>query len=91
LANLQLGDVQSYDVSRVAAIYADNTGHRWWTKAWFNGREKGEKAVEIPRAMAIKFVNDEISKDAWLSRFYPKQMSVLQNALAQTRQQLLGL
>ena len=43
--------------------------------------------MEIPRAMAVKFVNDEIGKDAWLTRFYPKQMSVL----AQTRQQLLGL
>lgn len=91
MENLQLGDVQSYDVSRTASIYADNTGHRWWTKAWFNGREKGEKAIEIPRAMAIKFQNDEISKDAWLSRFYPKQMSVVTNAIAQTRQQLLGL
>lgn len=91
LEHLQILDAQSYDVSRTAAVYADNTGHRWWTKAWFNGREKGEKAVEIPRAMAVKFVNDEIGKDAWLTRFYPKQMSVLSNAIAQTRQQLLGL
>ena len=91
LEHLQILDAQSYDVSRTAAVYADNTGHRWWTKAWFNGREKGEKAVEIPRAMAVKFVNDEIGKDAWLIRFYPKQMSVLSNAIAQTRQQLLGL
>ena len=41
--------------------------------------------------MAVKFVNDERGKDAWLTRFYPKQMSVLSNAIAQTRQQLLGL
>ena len=91
MAGLKILDAQSYDVSRTASVYADASGHRWWTKAWFNGREKGEKAVEIPRAMAVKFVNDEIGKDAWLTRFYPKQMSVLSNAIAQTRQQLLGL
>jgi len=41
--------------------------------------------------MAIKFVNDEIPKDAWLSRFYPKQMNEVNNAISKTRQQLLGL
>ena len=83
--------MQSYDISRVAAIYADNSGHRWWTKAWFNGREKGEKAVEIPRAMAVKFVNDEMDKDAWLSRFYPKQMGEIKIAVEKSRQQFLGV
>ena len=38
-----------------------------------------------------KAVADTIGKDAWLSRFYPKQMSVCQKSEEQTRQQLLGL
>ena len=62
LANLQV-DVQSYDIARVASIYFDSEGNRCWTKAWFNGREKGEAAVEISRKLAIAFINDQISKD----------------------------
>ena len=31
------------------------------------------------------------SKDSWLTRFWPKQMSVYHKAIEQTRQQLLGL
>ena len=34
--------VRSFDVPRVASVYPDNAGIRWWTKAWFNNREKGE-------------------------------------------------
>ena len=47
-------DAQNYDVRRIAAVYADNLGMRWWTKAWFNGRENGERSQEISRDMAVK-------------------------------------
>lgn len=90
LASLQI-DVQSYDVERVASVYFDTEGNRCWTKAWFNDREKGEPAVEITRKQAIAFINDQISKDSWLTRFYPKQMNAYHKAIQQTRQQLLGL
>lgn len=83
-------NIGSYDVEREASVYFDTSGTRCWTKAWFNGREKGEKAIEITRQQAIKFINDEISKDDWLSRFYPKQMIAYRQAIDQTRQQILG-
>ena len=82
---------QTFDVERTASVYADSAGSRWWTKSWFNGREKGERSIEIPRTLAIKFIRNEIGMDEWLSRFYPKQMSVYHQAVAQTRQQLLGM
>ena len=85
-----LVDVQNYDVRRIAAIYADSLGLRWWTKAWFNGRENGERSQEISRDMAIKFVQGTISKDDWLMRYYPKQMSACQKAIEQARKLMLG-
>lgn len=90
LANLQIG-VESYDVGRVASVYFDSDGERCWTKAWFGGREKGEPSVAISRKLAIAFINDQISKDSWLTRFFPKQMVAYNKAIEQTRQQLLGL
>lgn len=90
LANLQI-DAQTYDVERIASVYFDNLGIRCWTKAWFNGREKGENAIEITRQLALKFCNDEISMDDWLSRFFPKQMSVYHKAIEAARNQLLGI
>ena len=90
LATLRI-DVQSYDVNRVASVYFDTEGNRCWTKAWFNDRDKGEPAIEITRKQAIAFINNQITKDSWLTRFYPKQMSVYHKAIDQTRQQLLGL
>jgi len=48
LQNLEI-DIHSYDISREASIYFDTTGTRCWTKAWFNGREKGEKSIEKGR------------------------------------------
>lgn len=83
--------VESFDVPRIASVYGDTSGNRWWTKAWFNNKEKGEKAIEISRDMAIKFIQDVISKDDWLSRFYPTQMVNYQNVMFNTRKQLLGL
>lgn len=90
LADLQI-DVQSYDVSRVASVYFDSEGNRCWTKAWFCGREKGEPSVEITRKLAIAFISDQITKDAWLTRFFPKQMSAYNKAMEETRHQLLGI
>ena len=90
LSNLQI-DIKNYDVNRTASIYFDSEGNRCWTKAWFNGREKGEPAVEISRNLAIAFIKNEISKDSWLTRFFPKQMSFVNKAIEQTRLQLLGL
>ena len=90
LANLQIG-VESYDVGRIASVYFDSDGNRCWTKAWFGGREKGEPSVEISRKLAIAFINNQISKDSWLTRFFPKQMMAYNKAIEQTRQQLLGL
>lgn len=90
LATLQI-NVQSYDVRRVASVYFNRDGTKAWTKAWFNDREKGEPSIEISRKMAMEFTNNRISKDDWLTRFYPKQMSVYHKAIEQTRQQLLGL
>ena len=41
--------------------------------------------------LANAFINDQISKVSWLTRFGPKQMSIYHKAIDQTRQQLLGL
>lgn len=80
----------NYDIKRTVSVYADNSGERWWTKAWFNGREKGEPSIEISKALAVAYIKDEIKMDEWLSRFYPKQMSIVKKSIEQTRQQLLG-
>ena len=90
LASMEI-DVQSYDIHRLASVYFDRSGTRCWTKAWFNNREKGEKAIEVTRQLAIKFINDEMNLDEWLSRFYPKQMAVYHKAMTQARNQLLGI
>ncbi len=72
-------------------MYPDKTGIRWWTKCWFNGHEAGEAAVEITRELAIRFMADNVEKDAWLEEYYPEQMKVYHQAIEQTRQQLLGM
>lgn len=82
--------IDSYDVQREVSIFFDSEGRRCWTKAWFNGREKGEPSKEITRQLAIAFIKDTIPKDAWLNRFFAKQMGACQKAMEQTRQQLLG-
>ena len=71
LENLEI-DIHSYDISREASVYFDTPGTRCWTKAWFNGRDTGEKAIEINRQLAIKFINDEILLDDWLARIQNK-------------------
>lgn len=83
--------VENYDVKRIASVYPDRSGNRWWTKAYFNGREKGEQSIEINKKLAEKFINNEVTRDDWLKSFYPKQMSVCQNSIQKTREQLLGI
>lgn len=83
-------DVENYDIERTASVYFDRSGQRAWTKAWFNGRKDGEKSIEITREQAIKFLKDIIDRDAWLSHYFPRQMSACQQAVAQVRQQILN-
>ena len=40
LADLDV-DIQSFDIPRIVSVYPDRAGVRWWTKAWFNGKEEG--------------------------------------------------
>ena len=98
-------DIQSFDIPRLVTVYPDRAetgrsfgvdsqgpdraGVRWWTKAWFNNREEGETSVEIEREQAIRFMQDNIEKDAWLEEFFPRQMEVYHNAIEQTKEQLL--
>lgn len=79
-----------YDVQRKASLYFNTEGNRCWTKAWFNGREKGEPAIEVSRSLAISFINNTFSRDQWLEQFFPKQMKICHNAVEKTRQQLLS-
>ncbi|MBQ0071096.1 MAG: hypothetical protein KBS81_04465 [Spirochaetales bacterium] len=88
LANLDF-DIQSFDIQRVVSVYPDRDGIVWWTKAWFNGKKKGERAIEISRQSAIDFINRNIIKDEWLEQFFPKQMQNLHAALEQTREQVI--
>lgn len=70
-------DIQSFDIQRLVSVYPDKDGINWWTKAWFNGKKRGERAVEINRELAIRFIHDSIGKDEWLEEYYPRQMEVL--------------
>lgn len=88
LAELDI-DIQSFDIPRLVTVYPDRAGVRWWTKAWFNNREEGETSVEIEREQAIRFMQGNIEKDAWLEEFFPRQMEVYHNAIEQTKEQLL--
>ena len=83
-------DIQSFDIQRVVSVYPDKDGINWWTKAWFNGKKKGERAIEINRQLAIKFIQDNVAKDEWLEEFFPHQMEVLHQALVQTREQVIS-
>lgn len=89
MSDLQI-DVLSYDIDREASVYYNTSGTRCWTKAWFNGREKGEKAIEISLQQALQFISSPISLDNWLTRFYPKQMTAYNKAIEQARIQLLS-
>jgi hypothetical protein len=82
---------ESFDIKRVASIYPDNAGTRWWTKAWFNDREVGEPAIEISRRLAVAFINGDYSRDEWLTRFYPKQMSACRESVSHVFQQKLNV
>lgn len=80
--------VENFDIRRGASVFSDNAGYHWWTMGWFNGSDKGEKAVEISREMAVRWIQGLVSVDAWLSRYYPKQMGNVRQAIAMTRQHL---
>lgn len=82
-------DIQSFDIQRTVSVYPDKDGINWWTKAWFNGRKKGERAIEINRQLAIKFIKDNVEKDEWLEEYFPNQMAILHAALARTREQVI--
>lgn len=82
-------DIQSFDIPRMVSVYPDRAGVRWWTKAWFNGKEEGEPSVEIEERMAVQFIHRQVDKDAWLEKHYPKQMEVYHNAIEQTKEQIL--
>lgn len=88
LADLDI-DVRSFDIQRQVTVYPDRSGIRWWTKAWFNGSEDGEAAVEIERECAIQFLLDRIDKERMLEEYYPKQMEVYHSAIEQTKENLL--
>lgn len=90
LNNIRI-DILSYDIARQSSVYDDRSGTRWWTKAWFNGREKPERAVEINCQLVWDYQHGKFTLDAWLSRFFPKQMSCYQQAITEARKQLLGI
>ena len=81
--------MQSFDIPRLVTVYPDRAGIRWWTKAWFNNREDGEASIEITRQVAIRFIQNLIDKDTLLEEYVPKQMEVYQNAIEQTKVQLM--
>lgn len=89
LADLQIL-ARSYDFKRKASVYFDWSGEQCWAKAWFNDSKKGEKSIEIPKTLAIKFINGSIDKDAFLSRLYPSQMKSVKNSLEEARRQMLN-
>lgn len=41
--------------------------------------------------MAVSFIQNKISKDEWLSRYFPKQMTSYYNAIEHARRHLLGI
>ncbi len=84
-------DIQSFDIPRLVTVYPDKSGIRWWSKAWFNGHEDGEAAIEINRELAIRFMAGNFDKDAWLEEYFPEPMKIYHQAIEQTRQQLLGI
>lgn len=45
--------------------------------------------MEISREQAIRFLWDSIDKDQWCERYFPEQMKMYRNAIAQTREQLI--
>lgn len=46
--------------------------------------------MEIEREQAIRFMQDNFEKDAWLEEYFPHAMEVYHNAIEQTKEQLLG-
>ena len=82
--------MQRFDIPRIVSVYPDRAGVRFWTKAWFNNREEGEASVEIEREQAIRFMQDNFEKDAWLEEYFPHAMEVYYNAIEHTKEHPLG-
>lgn len=89
LANMHI-NIQSFDIPREVSIYPDNYGIHWWTKAWFNRRKRGERAVAVTRPQAIAFIREEVTKDAWMERYFKTAMDIYHKALEQTREQIIA-
>lgn len=45
--------------------------------------------MEITREQAIRFLWDSFDKDEWCEQYFPEQMKMYHNAIAQTREQLI--
>ena len=45
--------------------------------------------MEITREQAIRFLWDSFDKDEWCEKYFPEQMKMYHNAIAQTREQLI--
>ncbi len=82
--------IQGFDIERLVTVYPDVPGLRWWAKAWFNGSELGEAAVEIAREEALGFIADRVGKDEMLERHYPSQVATCLQAIERTRDRLMG-
>lgn len=83
-------NAENYDIDREAYVYWSSDGSRAWTKAKFNGRDKLERSVPVSILQAWMFCQYKVNVDDWLSRYFPKQMSVCQKVLEQTRHQIIG-
>lgn len=83
--------MQPFDIARLASVYPDRAGVRWWTKAWFNKHAEGEAAVEIEWQDACRFIHNRVSRDEWLEQYFPKQMEVYHKAMEQTKEQLIKM
>lgn len=81
---------QRYDVQREGYIYYSKNATTAWISAFFNGRDKPERPVAIPISMAKEVLSGLIPQDEWLTRFFPKQMSICQKAIDESRRRLLG-
>ncbi len=51
-----------FDIPRIVSVLPRPAGVRWWTKAWFNGKEEGEPSVEIEERMAVQFIHCQVGQ-----------------------------
>lgn len=82
---------EPYGIQRICSVYFNRTGQKAWVKSWFNGRDEGEPAAPIRRAVAAAFIRGDITKDQMLSRYFPQRMQICQKVEEDLRQEMLGL